>query len=155
FYACSGDDLIPEKCSGSLCFDQASCGCVDTGRSTTTPLTCPPGCNFIDDPNDSCKSYFLCSGDDLIPVNCSDTLCFDQELCGCVDKGVTTTKSPTTKVTEPITGTIPTITCPPGCPFADDPNDNCGRFYICDGGDVISAKCPGILCFDQETCQCV
>ncbi|KAB7495446.1 hypothetical protein Anas_10711 [Armadillidium nasatum] len=82
--------------------------------------------------------YFLCSGDDLIPVNCSDTLCFDQELCGCVDKGVTTTKSPTTKVTEPINNLFTILIL---------------LFYICDGGDVIPAQCPGILCFDQETCH--
>ncbi|RXG73313.1 hypothetical protein Avbf_06415, partial [Armadillidium vulgare] len=66
--------------------------------------------------------YFVCSGSDLIPVNCTDTLCFDQASCGCVVKEETTTKSLTT-----------TESLPPNCPYLDDPNDDCSSFFVFDG----------------------
>ncbi|KAB7496724.1 hypothetical protein Anas_08932, partial [Armadillidium nasatum] len=101
YFICSGSTLIPVNCTGALCFDQASCACVENGGSspttttsstittttstTTTHLTCPSGCPFVDDLS-SCESYYLCNGDELVPVNCSDNFCFNQESCACVQK---------------------------------------------------------------------
>ncbi|KAB7507736.1 hypothetical protein Anas_10869, partial [Armadillidium nasatum] len=71
YFVCSGGGLVPLTCTGTLCFEQAQCGCVDTGASSpattvtkpitvpstsapVTSVTCPPGCPFVDDPDDSC-----------------------------------------------------------------------------------------------------
>ncbi|KAB7494610.1 hypothetical protein Anas_08420 [Armadillidium nasatum] len=65
----------------------------------------------------------------------------------------TTVSSTTLSTTTPPAST--SLTCPPGCPFVDDPNDDCARYYICDPvNGLIPNKCPGVTCFDQEKCQC-
>ncbi|KAB7501137.1 hypothetical protein Anas_14192 [Armadillidium nasatum] len=105
YFICSGNDLIPLNCTGTLCFDQAACACVENGGSSstttssssssssstitttntaTTMLTCPSDCPFVNDPS-SCQSYFFCSGNELISYSCFATLCFDQESCACVE----------------------------------------------------------------------
>ncbi|RXG73314.1 hypothetical protein Avbf_06414, partial [Armadillidium vulgare] len=87
--------------------------------------------------------YFVCSGDGLIPVTCSGTSCFDQELCGCVERVATTTKIPTTS------------THSPSCPLIDDPNDDCSKFFLYDGINLISQTCPEGSCFNATACGCV
>ncbi|KAB7506763.1 hypothetical protein Anas_03124 [Armadillidium nasatum] len=97
YFVCSGNEIIPINCPDTLCFDQASCGCVErvgspsslrapTARKatakTTTPLTCPSDCPFVDDPS-SCERFYYCDGTNLIPEVCPGTLCFDQPTCTC------------------------------------------------------------------------
>ncbi|RXG52115.1 hypothetical protein Avbf_11967 [Armadillidium vulgare] len=32
------------------------------------------------------SSYYVCNGDNLVAVNCSQNFCFNQESCACVEK---------------------------------------------------------------------
>ncbi|RXG56186.1 DNA polymerase kappa [Armadillidium vulgare] len=161
YFACSNGELIPLTCTGTICFDQAQCGCLGTEESSSetkvtepitvtstapsapvTSVTCPAGCSLLDDPNDSCGSYFVCSGGELVPLTCIGTLCFDQAQCGCVDTGVT---SSATTVTKPIT-----------VPSTSAPVTSVTLFYfVCSGTELIPITCTGTLCFDQAQCGCV
>ncbi|KAB7502981.1 hypothetical protein Anas_13937, partial [Armadillidium nasatum] len=87
--------------------------------------------------------YFVCSGDDLIPATCSGALCFDQELCACVEREATSTKIPITS------------TLSPSCPLIDDPNDDCSNFYLYNGINLILQTCPEGSCFNATACGCV
>ncbi|KAL7646162.1 UNVERIFIED_CONTAM: hypothetical protein RMT77_003063 [Armadillidium vulgare] len=46
-------------------------------------------------------------------------------------------------------------TCSESCPLLDDPNDDCPKFFFCNGNELIPSMCSPPLCFDQETCQCI
>ncbi|KAB7505654.1 hypothetical protein Anas_05199, partial [Armadillidium nasatum] len=89
------------------------------------------------------NSYFICSGDSLIPVTCSSYLCFDQERCACVEREATTTKIPTTS------------TLSPSCPLIDDPDDDCSKYFSYDGINLILHICPEGSCFNATACGCV
>ncbi|RXG53138.1 hypothetical protein Avbf_11346, partial [Armadillidium vulgare] len=163
YFVLNGNVLIPLNCAEGLCFNQADCACEEPGPTAapTTATDSPSECPFVDDPYDDCGSFFIINGNVLVPSSCPGTQCFNQTKCGCFNNGgsssatSTTTTSSATIVTQRTTSS--SITCPSGCPFADDPDSNaaCGSFYICDGLDVIKSVCPGTLCFDQALCQCV
>ncbi|KAL7646163.1 UNVERIFIED_CONTAM: hypothetical protein RMT77_003064 [Armadillidium vulgare] len=137
-------------CSGPA--DLTTCAC----------LSCSATCPLVNDPTDNCTKYYFCNDKELIPGECSGGLCFDQTVCQCSDKvspsPSTQTTAPTTTPTTTITSTSSTsssaLTCPSGCPFVDDPTDNCGSFYICENGGITAHSCPGVLCFNQANCQC-
>ncbi|RXG67065.1 hypothetical protein Avbf_18075 [Armadillidium vulgare] len=56
--------------------------------------------------------------------------------------------------TGPYVTTAVSITCSDECPYADDPTDDCSKYYYCSSEGNIEQKCPLSFCFDQSACQC-
>ncbi|KAB7495447.1 hypothetical protein Anas_10710 [Armadillidium nasatum] len=104
----SSPPVTDPPCPNSM-IDLNTCSCA----------SCSDSCPFLDDPNDDCASYFICNGTDFIRATCSGDFCFDQESCGCVGIGVSSTSLSTA-----ITAVTP-LWCPADCPFVDDPYDDC------------------------------
>ncbi|KAL7646166.1 UNVERIFIED_CONTAM: hypothetical protein RMT77_003067 [Armadillidium vulgare] len=152
YYHCTEIGNIQKECPASFCFDESACQCMPyegtTGPYVTTAvsITCSDECPYADDPTDDCSKYYYCSSEGNIEQECPLSFCFDQSACQCRPSGETTETYQTTAVS---------ITCSDECPYADDPTDDCSKYFLCDGnGGLIPYDCPGTLCFNQDVCQC-
>ncbi|RXG53139.1 hypothetical protein Avbf_11347, partial [Armadillidium vulgare] len=101
---CESDPVVTDPACSVPALDLTTCSCLSCSDDTVCPL--------VDDPNDDCRSYFVCNGRDLTAYNCSSGLCFDQTSCGCVESGGLTSIAPTPD---------------PDCPLIDDPTGDCDR----------------------------
>ncbi|KAL7646167.1 UNVERIFIED_CONTAM: hypothetical protein RMT77_003068 [Armadillidium vulgare] len=147
YYFCHGPDLIESDCSAPLCFNQDECMCTEKTSSTTTlePTTTPEPTITTPEPTIT------------TPEPTTTTL----EPTTTTPEPTTTTPEPTTITPEPTTTTPePTTTeaelaCTGGCPYVDDPTDNCQKYYYCTEYGNIPQNCPPLFCFNESACQCV
>ncbi|KAB7502655.1 hypothetical protein Anas_12583 [Armadillidium nasatum] len=145
YYYCTAEGNFEQECPLSLCFDESACQCV-APETTIAPITCPAGCPYADDPTDDCSKYYLCTENGNIQQECPTSFCFDQSACQCMPSEGTTESYVTTAVS---------ITCSDECPYADDPTDDCSKYYYCTEEGNIEQECPSSFCFDQSACLCL
>ncbi|RXG71160.1 hypothetical protein Avbf_07619 [Armadillidium vulgare] len=145
YYYCTAEGNFEQECPLSLCFDESVCQCV-APETTIAPITCPAGCPYADDPTDDCSKYYYCTENGNIQQECPASFCFDENACQCMPSEGTTGSYVTTAVS---------ITCSDECPYADDPTDDCSKYYYCTEEGNIEQECPSSFCFDQSACLCL
>ncbi|KAL7639089.1 UNVERIFIED_CONTAM: hypothetical protein RMT77_010623 [Armadillidium vulgare] len=124
----------------------------------STMCACHGDTNCFKDPNTE-NVYISCSGDNNMdtgrPFYCDPENIITSECVCSVDITTTTTETTTAARTTTEEATASTsLSCSEDCPYIDDINDPCAKYFICGNGELISNSCPGTLCFNQETCYC-
>ncbi|KAL7646164.1 UNVERIFIED_CONTAM: hypothetical protein RMT77_003065 [Armadillidium vulgare] len=158
-----------DRCSqegDQVCLDCFTSGtCVDNGDGTYSfenIVKCPssPTKAYCDDTLFSSGNYGQCA-----PLSPTATRCGCSSIINCVvDPNNPRTilhcesdppvSDPPCSVPAVDLTTCSCLSCSDSCPFVDDPNDNCGSYFYCYGGDLVPYSCPSGFCFNQELCVC-
>ncbi|RXG56425.1 hypothetical protein Avbf_12717, partial [Armadillidium vulgare] len=125
FYFCNGPDLIESDCSAPLCFNQDECMCTEKTSSTTTlepTTTTPEPTTTTPEPTTTTPEPTTTTPEPTTTTLEPTTT--TPELTTTTPEPTTITPEPTTTTPEPTT-TEAELACTGGCPYVDDPTDNC------------------------------